>query len=88
MHGDFSCSWRSAIAWLFLIVLLLVSNSSLQAQTPGTGALTGTVTDCSGAVIPNVKVTATSVDTGQSRTATTGTDGTYKIGLLPRAIIV
>jgi Carboxypeptidase regulatory-like domain len=83
MHRDFSCAWRSAIAWLFLIALLLVSNSSLQAQTPGTGALTGTVTDSSGAVIPNVKITATSVDTGQSRTATTGPDGTYKIGLLP-----
>jgi hypothetical protein len=56
---------------------------SLIAQTSSTGALTGTVTDPTGAVVPNVTVTATSVDTGQSRTATTGADGSYKISLLP-----
>jgi len=43
------------------------------------GALTGNVTDASGGVITNATVTATSVDTGQARTATTGPDGTYKI---------
>ena len=58
-------------------------NPALMAQTAGTGALTGTVTDSSGAVVPNATVTATSTETGQARTATTGTDGTYRIGLLP-----
>jgi len=53
------------------------------AQTAGTGALTGTVTDSSGALIPNATVTATSIDTGQVRTDTTGADGTYKFSLLP-----
>src|SRR5207302_237571 len=40
------------------------------AQTAGTGALTGRVMDSSGAVLPGATVTATSLDTGQSRTAT------------------
>lgn len=83
MPRNFSYARRSRIALLILTGLLIAWNpSSLKAQTAGTGALTGTVTDSSGAVVPNATVTATSVDTGQARTATTGTDGTYKIGLL------
>jgi len=56
---------------------------SVGAQTAGTGALTGTIKDPSGAVIPNATVTATSVDTGQVRTSPTGADGTYRLTLLP-----
>src|ERR1700690_2503242 len=63
------------------LCILLVP--SLGAQTASTGALTGTVTDSSGAVIPNVSVTAVSADSGASRTATTGSDGSYSIALLP-----
>jgi hypothetical protein len=55
----------------------------IAAQTAATGALSGTVSDQSGALVPNVAVTATSADTGQVRTGTTGVDGTYKFGLLP-----
>jgi hypothetical protein len=68
---------------IFLISVFVASAASLMAQTAATGALTGTVTDPTGAVVGNVAVTATNTDTGQARTATTGTDGTYKIGLLP-----
>ena len=64
-------------------VLLLLWVPSLLAQSAGTGALTGTVTDPTGAVVPNVTVTLTSSDTNQARTANTGADGTYKFGLLP-----
>ena len=53
------------------------------AQTAATGGLTGTVTDQTGAVVPNATVTVTSADTGQARTVTTDAAGTYKIGLLP-----
>lgn len=56
---------------------------SLAAQTSATGALSGTVTDASGAVVPNATVTATSLDTGQARNATAGADGTYRFTLLP-----
>jgi hypothetical protein len=53
------------------------------AQSASTGALTGTVMDPSGAVVPNATVTATSLGTDQARTTMTGSDGSYKIGLLP-----
>ena len=68
--------------WLVLSVLAL-SAPSLMAQTASTGAISGTVTDSSGAVIPNVTVTAISADSGQSRTAVTGSDGSFNLTLLP-----
>jgi hypothetical protein len=55
---------------------------SLRAQSAGTAGLSGTVTDPSGAAIPNVTVTLTSTDTNQARTANTGADGVYKFTLL------
>ena len=67
-----------AIASIFF---LLAAN--LGAQTASTGALTGTVTDASGAAIPNVTITAISADSGASRRATTGSDGSYSLALLP-----
>jgi carboxypeptidase family protein/TonB-dependent receptor-like protein len=68
---------------LLLILFSLFGIQSLRAQTPGTGALTGTVKDPSGAVIPSAMVTLTSINTGQARTATTGADGVYHFNLLP-----
>ena len=65
----------------FLAAMMLAS--SLIAQTGGTGALTGTITDSSGAVVRDAKVTVTNGDTGQARTATTGADGAYSLNLLP-----
>ena len=66
-----------------LCLLLGTVAPHLMAQSAGTSALTGTITDPSGAAIPNVTVTITSNDTGQSRTTTTGSDGGYKFSLLP-----
>ena len=68
---------------LALCLFLSVLVSSSRAQTSGTGALTGTITDATGAVVPAVTVTATSNDTGQQRTAKTGADGVYTLSLLP-----
>ena len=68
----------------FLLTLVLIAFApSLVAQSAGTGALAGTITDPSGAVVPNVTITLTSTDTNQVRTATTGADGNYKFALLP-----
>jgi Carboxypeptidase regulatory-like domain len=63
--------------------LLLSPEPRLEAQSAGTGALAGTVTDSTGAVIPNAQVTITNTETNQSRNTVTGTDGTYKFALLP-----
>src|ERR1700730_11123989 len=68
---------------VLLFVIALLSLQSLRAQTAGTGALTGTVKDPSGAVVPNATVTITSLDTGSVRTTMTGADGSYKFNLLP-----
>jgi hypothetical protein len=68
---------------LLAVFLFLLGVQSLLAQSAGTGALTGTVTDATGAVIPRVGVTVTNTETGLARTATTGADGSYRFSLLP-----
>ena len=47
------------------------------AQTSGSGNITGTVTDQSGAAVPNATVLVTNTDTGVSRTLTANGDGLY-----------
>ena len=65
-----------------LCLLLLTAVPYLMAQSAGTSALAGTVTDPSGAAIPNVAVTITNNGTGQTRTTSTGSDGSYRFNLL------
>ena len=72
--------FRARGAFFLAVVVFLASSAT--AQTGGTGALTGTVSDSSGAVVRDAKVTATSADTGQARTVTTGSDGGYTFNLL------
>jgi hypothetical protein len=47
------------------------------------GVLTGRVVDSSGNPVANATVTVTNVDNGQARSATTGTDGSYRFDELP-----
>ncbi len=74
---------RSGVPGLVFVGLCVALAPSLIAQTAGTGALTGKVTDPSGAAVANVAVTATSVDNGQTRSTTTGLDGSYRFDGLP-----
>jgi hypothetical protein len=46
------------------------------------GALSGTVRDATGAVVPGATVSVRSVDTNQTRTAVTDTQGFYRVGAL------
>jgi len=69
--------------FLPIALALVVGIPSLLAQSAGTGALTGTLTDPSGASIPNATVTLTNTQTNQVRTATTGTDGSYRFTFIP-----
>ncbi len=78
-----SRNWRSGVLGLMFAYLLLTLAPCLSAQTAAAGALTGKVSDASGGVVANATVTATSVDSGQARTATTGADGIYKFDMLP-----
>ncbi len=70
------------IAIVFLLASALPGPYSL-AQTVGTGAIKGTIADPSGAVVPNVTVTATDPATGYTATQHTSTTGSYVLSQLP-----
>src|ERR1700730_8996377 len=67
-----------------LVVCLLVVVSSLDvcAQSASTGALTGTVTDPTGAVLQHAQIVLQNKGTDERRTALTGQDGSYRFSLL------
>jgi Carboxypeptidase regulatory-like domain/TonB-dependent Receptor Plug Domain len=71
------------VSALFLCLFVLFCVSASLAQTSTTGALTGTVTDPSGAIISGATVTITDNATGAARTSTTDANGSYKFSLLP-----
>jgi outer membrane receptor protein involved in Fe transport len=73
-------NFRSALPWVFL---LLLSAAFTYAQV-NTGAIVGTVTDSSGAVVPNVGVTLTNQETGVTSEDHTNQSGAYAFrALLP-----
>src|SRR5882757_5395866 len=61
---------------LFVFVVLTMA-VSLSAQTASTSTVTGTVSDKTGATIPNAKVELEDVDTKAKTSVTTGSDGAY-----------
>ena len=70
----------------FPIVAALVCVSALPAfaqTTAVNGAITGTVRDTTGAVLPGVVVTVTNAETGIRRDAATDASGLYRALLLP-----
>jgi Carboxypeptidase regulatory-like domain/TonB-dependent Receptor Plug Domain len=72
-----------AVTRLSLTSCILLSLATLAvAQTGGTGALTGILTDPSGADIPGGKVTLVDKSTGVSRSTITSAAGAYKFALL------
>jgi hypothetical protein len=68
---------------LTIIVLLfaLVSGQT-RAQTSGTGAIQGTVTDATGALLPGASITATNTLTGVKTTSTSTGAGHFVLSLL------
>jgi hypothetical protein len=69
-----------ALRSLSIAILLLATFAAAQSYR---GSIRGTVTDPSGAVVPNATVTATSVSTAQTRTARSGADGAFVLAELP-----
>jgi Carboxypeptidase regulatory-like domain/TonB-dependent Receptor Plug Domain len=53
------------------------------AQTADTGAIAGTVTDATGAVVPQAQLKATNRATGEARSASSAQNGSYSIPFLP-----
>jgi Carboxypeptidase regulatory-like domain/TonB-dependent Receptor Plug Domain/TonB dependent receptor len=70
--------------WLACLmgILALVGAMTCYAQTSGSGAITGTVRDASGSVVPQATVVVTNMATGALRTVPTNDLGTYIVGLL------
>ena len=75
---------KTLYALAILSFLLIVSSMPVWAQA--NGSFSGTVSDKSGSVIPNAKVSIHSQGTGIERSATTDSSGHYTVPLLPVAI--
>ena len=71
-------SWNLATMLLLTMALAGVAVAQLTTAT-----MIGTVTDNTGAVIPNAKVTVTQTDTNFTRTVSTKADGTFRDEFLP-----
>ena len=67
--------WLKVLA----LILFLTAGFGLRAQNTTIGAIAGTVTDPSGAVVPGVQVTVTNQATHQESVATTTDRGTYSV---------
>jgi len=72
---------KSRWLWVITICLLLLPLVSV-AQTGTTGDLAGTVKDATDAIIPNAKVTLKNWDTGEIRTLTSSSAGTFRFTFL------
>jgi hypothetical protein len=76
---------RNCTAFLcatLVALILAVMPATSAAQTAGTGALSGTVTDASGSVIAGAQVKVTRESSGEVRTVTTGGPGSFTVPLL------
>src|SRR5579864_4493301 len=70
---------------VMVLALAILLAGKLPAQTVQ-GVVTGTVTDTSGAVLPNAAVTLTNEGTGVTQTTTTNTNGGYRFALVPPGV--
>ena len=73
----------SGVQSLVLCLLIVGSLLDVCAQSASTGALTGSVTDPTGSVLQNSKISLRNYGTGETRTAITNQDGLYRFSLLP-----
>jgi hypothetical protein len=76
-------SLQTALTALVLLAaaLLVLRPGAAWAQQAATATVEGVVTDPQGAVVPNVKITVTSVETGLTREAMTDESGVYRVPL-------
>jgi hypothetical protein len=75
---------RHLFVLLFCACLSAALITKATAQSITSGDITGTITDPSGARVPNAAVTLTNMNTNASQTATTSQDGSYRFAFLPQ----
>ncbi|MDR3724618.1 MAG: carboxypeptidase-like regulatory domain-containing protein, partial [Terracidiphilus sp.] len=76
-----SRSVSTGLAMVLLMILICTGRTSAQTDT---GAIAGTVTDPTGAVIAGAAVTATSTENGLKLSATSSGSGSFIILAVPR----
>jgi Carboxypeptidase regulatory-like domain/TonB dependent receptor len=76
-----NCERFSIAAGVWLAALLFLS-VSFPAHAQSTSTILGVVKDPTGAVVPGATVTIQNADTSQTRTASTGDDGAYRVPAL------
>jgi Carboxypeptidase regulatory-like domain len=78
------CHFRKLGLWIVVLAVLAALIPTTPARADNLYAsIRGTVTDPSGAVVPNVKLIATNVATGINYTTTSNTDGAFNFPQLP-----
>ena len=68
---------KATAVCLMLLALTLGMVSTSQSQSSGTGAISGTVRDPKGLVVPGASVVVRNMDTGVERTLTINEAGLY-----------
>jgi hypothetical protein len=68
---------------LGVCLLVVLGSWAAQAQSASTGALTGTVTDPTGALLQNARIALRNTRTSETRSVTSDQDGSYRFSLLP-----
>ena len=85
----FSKARYGMLRYTKLATVILFGTSVIFAQTAtqeaGLGGINGVITDTTGLVVPDVKVTVVNLKTGAEREVTTSTLGFYTIPALPPA---
>ena len=81
MFGVLTAHYTTRMKLIFGLVLLLSLASSIAAQT--TSTITGDVKDTNSALLVGVRITATALETGVTRTTSSGAEGRFVFPALP-----
>jgi len=83
-NGQHTSSWLSSLVCILGVIAGMLANSPalVNAQTAGLGTISGTVTDPSGAMVPQARLKITNLATGVSRDSVTNGTGYYEVGAL------
>ncbi len=68
---------RTTVLLAILLMLAAVNEESLRAQSGTSSALTGSINDATGAVVPDATVKVTEVSTGAARSARSNAEGRF-----------
>src|SRR5579872_2855834 len=72
---------KSRLLWFCIVLVICGYNASLLAQD--TASITGTVTDPTGAAIPNAQITVSNPENGVKRTTVSNGEGSYLVSAVP-----